>query len=205
MAELWPDGPIELPHTITIDDVEVEIPQIPTATLLGWLATGSWWSLFPESVDQVRMIPLTLRFIDDADVFDFEHLWLPATTVFGRLAGTHGANSSTGWWPALRLAATATTNWALYTAWCATVGSAPLDGPLWQVIGTIYGWLRAQRGGDEQELAKLEQQIWAPPPAKNAVVPEQLPRHVRDEEAKLALAALSEAMPGEDRISEWNR
>lgn len=203
MAELWPGGPIELPHVVTIDGIEVEIPEIPTSTLLGWLATGAWWSLFPESVDQTRIMPLTARFVDDEDNFDFENLWFPATTLFGRLAGTHGGESSTGWWPALRLAATATANWTLYTAWCATVGSSPIEGPLWRVTGTIYGWLRALRAGDEQELAKLDQFVWAPPPVKAAAEPEQLPQHVREEEAKLALAALAETLPGEDRISEW--
>lgn len=204
MAELWAGGPIELPHTFTIDDVPLEIPQIPTATLLGWLARGTWMRLIPEAIEPMSMLPLLMRFADDRDVFDFEHLWDPAVTLLGRLAGMHSPDGSgTGWWPAVRLAATATAHWPVYTAWCAGRGTGPLDGPLWRVVGSIYGWLRSSREGSEQELAKLDQQIWTPPVIQHATEPEQLPRHVREEEAKLALAALNETMPGEDRVTEW--
>lgn len=204
MAELWPGGPVELPHEFTLDDHVLTIPQIDTPTLFGWLANGAWWQILPESVDTVRLMPFSLRFISDHDEFDYEHLWEPATAIFAALAGTRPRDGvGTGWWPAVRLAASASVNWLVYTGWCAAHGTRPLEGPLWQVIGGIYGWLRDGRAGNPDELAKLDQAIWAPPPVTSAAPTEELPRHVRDEEAAFALAALHESLPGEIRETEW--
>lgn len=209
MAELWPGGPIELPHTIIIDGVALTIPEQPTGTLLHWLATGSWWHLVPNSVDLGEVLPLLVRLADNDDVFDLEHLWEPAMVLFGRLAGTMPTGrrtGGTGWWPAVRLAASAMSDWPLFSAWCASNNINPMTVPLWQAIAASYAWLRSLVNAPEQ-MASLEQDIWGPPPitamATYVSEPQELPQHVRDEEAALALAALRESMPGEDRISEW--
>lgn len=205
MAELWPDGPVELPHEFVLDEFRLTLPEIPTVTLFGWLSSGAWWQLFPQAIDDLQLLSFNLRFIDDRDVFDFEHMCDVATVLFAALAGTRPRDGAgTGWWPAVRLAASARVNWPVYVGWCGAHGTDPLDGPLWQVIGNIYGWLRDGRGGNPDELAKLDQTIWAPPPvAATTSATAELPRHVRDEEAALALAALHEAVPGEIRETEW--
>lgn len=205
MAELWPGGPLELPLEFTFDDRHLILPEVPTHRLLLWLATGSWWELLPQAVEFDGIAPLVMRLLDPDDYgFDFEQFWEPAITLFAGLAGTRPREGlATGWWPAVRLAATAMAQWPVYTAWCVTHGSHPLDGPLWLVVGRIYAWLRD--GRDEKSLAKLEQEIWAPPPiVMTAISTADLPQHVRDEEAALALQALNEAIPGmENNIAEW--
>ena len=203
MAELWPGGPLELPHEITIDGHRLVIPEISTSQQLSWLARGAWWEILPAAVELEQVIPLAIRLENQDDYgFDFEHFWEPATLIFAGLAGTIPRDGvGTGWWPAIRLASTALVQWPLYVAWCASHGTGPLDGPLWRVIANVYAWLRD--GRDAQDLAKLEQQIWAPPPIRTATDPAELPRHVRDEEASLALAALGEAMSGGEGMTEW--
>jgi hypothetical protein len=97
------------------------------------------------------------------------------------------------------MASTALADWASYSAWCATHGSDPLDGPLHRVMGAIYGWLIERAGYDGR--SKLDQQIFGPPPyvpVNQAAVPRQL----RDAEAAMALAALREAGAGEV-MAEW--
>lgn len=202
MAELWPGGPVELPHVLTVDGHQLVIPQIPTATLLAALAGAAWWELLPQAVPFEQMAPLLVRLVDDDDEWDYECLWEAATVLFAGLAGTlPREGAGTGFWAGVRLAATAVVQWPLYAAWCATHGTPPLDGPLWEVISRVYAF--ARDGLDASGLAKLEQQIWAPPPIKSAVAPEALPRHVRDEEAALALASLNEAMGGAEFVTEW--
>lgn len=203
MAELWAGGPIELPHAFTLDGHQLVLPQIPTEKLLGALAAAAWWELLPQAVAFDQMVPLLVRLVDDADEWDYECLWEPATVLFAGLAGTLPRDGAgTGFWPGVRLAATAVVQWPLYSAWCAAHGTPPLEGPLWEVISRVYAF--ARDGLDSAGLAKLEQQIWAPPPVKAAVDPAALPRHVRDEEAALALASLNEAMAGgEDMALEW--
>lgn len=204
MAELWPGGPVELPHHFTFDGHDMVLPEIPTHQLLGWLACGSWWQLLPQSIAFDEIAPLVIRLVDPEDEgFDFEHLWEPAITLFAGLAGTRPMEGGgTGWWPAVRLASTAVTQWTLFAGWCASHGTHPLDGPLWMVIGRVYAWLRD--GRDSNGLAKLEQQIWAPPPMVMGNASSELPRHVRDEEAALALKTLNETIPGmEQGVAEW--
>lgn len=199
MAELWLGGPIELPHTITVDGVVLHLPAVPTARLLHWLATGAWTELLPNLLSREQRLPLMLRLYDEDDPFDLEHLWVAATAVLGRLAGLSSAEVN-GYWPAWRLAATAHARWPQYVAWCVTHGTEPVGGPLWRVVGGIYGWLAD--GHDEEGLSKLDDQLWTPP-VHTAV--QVLPRHVRDEEARLALAALAEQMPGDVGFEqEWS-
>jgi hypothetical protein len=203
VAELWPGGPIELPHTITLDGLTLTLPATPTFDLLHLMATGSWWNLLPNALPPQERATLLARVFDDEDPLDFEHLWDPAVTLLGRLAGTASRHSGgTGWWPAIRMCAWALGDWPLFNAWCAEHGLDIAAAPPWRATGAIYGWLRTLTPAEN--LANLEQEIWAPPPfAVASTSVDELPRHVRDEEAALALAALRETLPGEDRVTEW--
>lgn len=201
MAELWPGGPIELPHPVEIGGILLTIPHVATFDLLHLIATGSWWQLVPNRLDAEHGQALFERLDDDDDAFDFEHLWEPATALLGRVAGLATRQGGIGWYPAMRLASSALAEWPLFNAWCASVGLDVDAAPPWKAIGGVYAWLRASVSSEN--LAKMEQEIWAPPPAVVRASPQQLPRHVRDEEAALALAALREVMPGEERVSEW--
>lgn len=144
MTELWPGGPIELPHAFSVDDVEMTLPEIPVRDQLWWLASGNWPALYPSSVLGAAAEPILRRFVDDDDDgMDYEHLWECATLLFGHLAGlATPEDGESGWWPAMRLASTALYAWPQYSAWCAEHGADPLGGPLWRVIATIYSWLR---------------------------------------------------------------
>jgi hypothetical protein len=205
VAELWPGGPIELPHDFLIDDEAMTLPATPVPKLLHWLGTGNWAALFPLSVDPHAVEPVLRRFVDHDGDLDYEHLYDAATLLWGHLAGTASADGSQGgWWPAMRLAATALHSWPAYCAWCAAHGTDPLGGPLWRVVTSIYGWLQSNVP-DGRGAADLERDIWAPPPeprgpAAAAAVPSAA---VREQEAAMALASLGQLMPGEDPDAEW--
>lgn len=203
MAELWPGGPLTLPHEFNVDDLALTIPEIPTGTLLGLLATGAWWELYPGSADPYAMLPLAVRFHDDEDPYDYEHMHDIATTLLGRLSGMASIDGATdGYWPARRLAATALHDWPLYAAWCAAHGRDPVGGSLYAVVGAIYGWMIDRAGPANQE--KLDNRVFGPSPAVALQGDAPVPKRMRDEEAALALASLRETLPGEDVIAEWS-
>lgn len=202
MAELWPQGPLTLPHEFTLNGQPMIIPHIPTPTLLGWLRGGQWWQLFPYTIPDSDLTAISLRLLDDDDDLDWYHFHHVGTLLLGGLSGMALADgTSDGYWPARRLAATALNMWPVYSAWCATHGLSPVDRPLYEVMGSIYAWLRSTEGPDE--VITLEQKIWEPPPYLAAVAPEALPQHVRDAEAAAALATLGEMLPGEQVDHEW--
>jgi hypothetical protein len=202
VSELWANGPLELPHEFWVDDRFQLLPEIPTATLLGWAAYGSWWELYPASVESGQMLALMRRFADDDDEYDYEHLYDVASTLFGRLSGLASPDGvNDGWWPARRLAATALAEWPSYSAWCAAHGNAPIAGPLHQVMGAIFGWLIDRAGPDGYD--KLAQQVFDPPPHALTANVRVLPQAIRDQEAALALASLGERLPGEEFVPEW--
>lgn len=203
MAELWRNGPLILPHEFTVDGQDFILPQIETATLLGWLGHGAWWELFPGSIDSETLLPITLRFRSPYDDFDYEHLHDVATVLFGRLSGMATLDGGgDGWWPGQRLAATALLDWPSYSAWCADRGHYPLRGDLFDVMGRVYAWTRATRATPMdrevfQAREKLDQRLFAPPPHVSVAAEAALPRSVRDAEAALALASLRDTLPGE--------
>jgi hypothetical protein len=203
-VELWPGGPLVLPHEFWVDEHRLVLPETKPATLLGWLAGGAWWELIPLSLDPNQALPLNLRFHDPDDDYDYEHWWEIATTLLGRLSGLSTLDGSTdGYWPARRLASTALHDWPFYAAWCAEHGRAPLRGQLYEIMGQIYGWMRFRAGPGGVE--KLDAQVFAPPPYKPVAANEAVPRQIRDQEAALALAALREQLPGdaETFAPEW--
>lgn len=203
MTELWPLGPIVLPHEFVVDGHHFELPEIRSAVLLGWLAAGEWWRLFPGSVDDLPLAPLGRRMRDDHDDFGFVHLHAVATGLMGGLAGL-ATSTSTGWWPARRLAAAAVSTWPSYSAWCASHATPTLDKPLHEVIGGIYAWVRS--GVPPQGWEVLDHNIWAPPPyvRSPAATADHLPEHVREAEAAAAMATLMETLPGEQPEAEWS-
>lgn len=201
MAELWPGGPLTLPHELWIDGHRVVVPELDNATLLHWLAMGAWWELVPNVLDYQQFLPLMSRWVNDDDDYDFEHMWDVATTILGRLTGLASLDGGTdGYWPGRRLAATALQDWPMYCAWCAQHGVDPLGGRFYEVMGGVYAWTRDRAASQPTPGEdKLNQQLFGPPPyvAVKADTA-SIPRHVRDQEAAMALAALREQLPGED-------
>lgn len=195
MAELWPGGPITLPHTFAHDGVEVVIPEQKPADLLYWLSSGQWWQLYPNAADQETLLPLKTRLFDPDDHLDMIHLHDVGTTLFGRLTGM-APTTGTGWWPSVRLAHIAITQWPLFNAWCVQHGVDPLAGTLMSTTGAIYAWIRDGLG--PEQLAKFEQELWSTPARASApsVPIEELPEHVRQDEAGAFLAAMGESLPG---------
>jgi len=207
VAELWPGGPITLPHKITHDGVELTIPVLAVTDLLYWLSTGQWWRLYPDAVDDEALQPLHKRITDPHDPLDLIHMADVARTLFGRLASTtpkHG----TGWWPAVRLAFHALDQWPLFNAWCVEHQIDPLSRDLGHAIGAAYAWRRS--GLLPEHLAEFEKDLWSVPalaarPAKSTAshtaptpaAAEEIPEHIREQEAGAFLAALGERMPGQ--------
>lgn len=197
MAELWPGGPITLPHTLTHDGIELTIPEFPVTDLLYWLSTGQWWCLYPNGItDRAAAEPLNERLNDPDDEFDMIHLHVVGTVLFGRLAGT-APPSGSGWWPAVRLATSALRHWPLFHAWCVGHALDPLSSSLMTVISAAYAWLRETVPDDK--IGKFENDLWAAPATASAPAaePEELPEHIRAQEAQMMLAAMNESLPGQ--------
>lgn len=196
MAELWPGGPLTLPHTLVHDGVQVTIPELPVPDLLYWLGTGQWWRLYPNAVPLDTVDVLRKRLFDPDDPFDLVHLHDVATRVFGRLSGM-APPDGTGWWPAVRLANVVLGQWPLFNSWCTGHGVAPLAGTLMDVVSAAYAWMRDGLVGEP--LAKFEQALWETPvhSAAPAAAPEELPEHIRQEEAGAFLMAMGESLPGQ--------
>lgn len=200
MAELWPGGPLTLPHVLVHDGVTITVPEIPVPRLLHWLGTGQWWQLYPHAVAPDSLTPLRRRLFDPDDHFDLIHLHHVGTSLFGRLAGM-APPEGTGWWPSVRLAHVAITQWPLFHAWCVGRGINPLAGSLMSAIGASYAWMRDGLG--PEQLSKFEQVLWETPSraaAPNAE-PENVPEHIRQEEAGAFLAAMGESLPGQSVIT----
>jgi hypothetical protein len=197
VAELWDGGPITLPHSFTHDGVAFTIPELPVTDLLRWLAAGTWWELYPNAVDQEAVEPIRARLFDPDDPLDVIHLHTVATALYGRLAGMGTAQAS-GWWPALRLANCVMDRWPLFHAWCISKGIiTPLAGTLMSLLGAAYAWLRDGLGPDQ--LSKVEYELWSVPmrAAAPRAHPDQVPEHIREQEATAFLAALGEQLPGQ--------
>lgn len=200
MAELWPGGPLTLPHTFTHDGVELTMPELPTNDLLYWLGTGQWWRLYPNAIGAQAVEPLRAKLFAPEDPFDLIHLHDVGTRLFGRLAGM-APPDGTGWWPSVRLANVAISQWPLYNAWCTGHGIAPLSGSLMTAVSASYAWMRD--GLSPEQLAKFEQLLWETPvraAAPNAE-PDELPEHIRQDEAGAFLAAMGESLPGQQVTS----
>lgn len=200
MAELWPGGPITLPHRFTHDGVELVIPEQKLTDLLYWLSSGQWWQLYPNAVDPDTMQPLKERLFDPDDHLDMIHLHDVGTRLFGRLSGV-APKDAVGWWPAVRLANMSLTQWPLFHAWCVQHHVDPIGGSLMTTIAAAYAWIRD--GLNSDQLAKLEQELWSTPTiaAAPTAAPEELPEHVRQEEAGAFLAAMGESLPGTQALS----
>lgn len=196
MGELWPGGPLTLPHTFTHDGVEVTVPELPTPTLLHWLGTGQWWQLYPNAVDPDQTEPLRQRLFDPTDQLDLVHLHDVAIRLFGKLTGM-APPDGTGWWPAVRLANATLAQWPLFHSWCVGHSVDPLHSSLMTTVTAAYAWLRD--GLNRDQLAKFEHMLWEIPTiaaAPNAE-PTEIPEHVRQEEAGAFLAAMGENLPGQ--------
>jgi hypothetical protein len=196
VAELWPGGPLTLPHIIVHDGVEMLVPDLPVSDLFHWLSTAQWWRLYPHAVDADVMEPLRVRLFDEDDPLDLVHLHDVATRLFGRLAGM-ASGSGTGWWASVRLANAAINQWPLFNAWCTGHNVRPLDGTLMTAVAAAYAWMRDGLYGEQ--MAKFEQALWETPVISSAPVtePEELPEHLRQEEASAFLVAMGEALPGQ--------
>lgn len=203
MGELWPGGPLELPHTFTVDGHSLTIRDTPAPTLLSWLARGAWWNLFLLAIEPAEMLPLVLRLKDEDDDFEYDHLAHMGIPLLGRMTGMATVNgSSDGYWPGVRIAVSAMHSWPLYAAWCAQRGTAPHEGPLHQMVTSMHGWLIDRNG--EEGYEKLQLDIYSPPPYATNTDPDAVPPHILESEAAMAMASLGqEAMFGEEIVTEW--
>lgn len=88
MAELWPGGPIHLPHTFVLDGDSFTVPVLDTGTLFGCLAYGAWWELVPNALTDDEKLVLAER-LHDADPLEMEHLAVHSRPHAGDLRRPH--------------------------------------------------------------------------------------------------------------------
>lgn len=201
-AELWPDGPVELPAPVRLGDELYVVRRLPPYDLLHALSGGDWTQLLPRGLRRRDLRAVALRLYDPADALDLPHLWQVATALGGRLAGTtvdEGHDPSAGWWPAHRLAQFAVVHWLTFDGWCLRRGFNPHDAPLHRIIAAAWQFRIDHRptegtGKHEKQISieALRTQVWTPPGPHRA----QVMRFTASQERAAALAALREALPG---------
>jgi hypothetical protein len=82
VAELWPGGPLTLPHTIVHDGVKLTIPELPVIDLFYWLSNAQWWQLYPNALSGEATKPIRARLFNADDPLDLVHLHDVATRLF---------------------------------------------------------------------------------------------------------------------------
>lgn len=184
---MWPGGPLTPPCTIVLDGAVYRMRDRPTPELLHAIGTGNWWALFPVGLHRRDAMRVLVRLWDRHDHLELEHAWKVATDLGARLAG------APHWWAAMRLCATALEHRMKFDGWCTAHGFDPYVEPLWRTTAAVYQMLREQRATDERKAAQLDDELFNQP----LEGPMSVPRWTPEEEARAALAALRQAMPGE--------
>lgn len=171
MTELWPGGPIELPHRFRHDGVDLVLPTVPNATLLDLLTYGRWSHFYPGLIPEGHGWELELRYADPTDVaFEWHQFHWVARTLLGRIAGTMrqrpGQADDDGYLAARVLSGRVLFNWPEFAAWCARHGfNDPMDRPFWLLMGAAYGWQQEAHATSAELLAELDRMLWPPRPA----------------------------------------
>lgn len=153
--------PADLPIRFHVDNQPYELPDVPTRV---WLETlpvqppGCWWNLIPARLDHAET--LYGRLLDPDDDLDLDRLEHVAEQVLGAVCGLD-------FHAACRLAAMVYGNWLVFDGYCTTVGFRPLHEPISRVLAAAYTWRRSLCS-KEAEIARLDSEIWAPPPPETA-------------------------------------
>ena len=219
MGELWPGGPLELPHAFEHSGVRVQLPYVDNATLLEILAYGRWSHFYPGLMPEGQGWELELRLGDQRDrAFDIHTLYWVASTLLGRIAGMYRYRPAdpsdpiafpeyedSGYRAARQLSAWVLFNWAEFAGWCAGRALNPLEMPFWLMMGAAYRWQLELRGDDQDAVLELQETLWPPSadraqpalPASGVVPPgyaevdgELIPQAWLDEERELLQAEL---------------
>ena len=221
MGELWPGGPLELPHRFEHSGVPVTLPHVENVALLELLAYGRWSHFYPGLMPEGQGWELEIRLWDQRDhTVDIRHLYWVASTLLGRIAGmyryrpadprdpiTWPEYEDSGYRAARQLSAWVLFNFPEFSGWCAARTLNPLDVPYWMLMGAAYQWQVELRGHDPDAIATLHEHLWpptpegmqaelpesaAPPPGYAEVDGELIPQAWLDEERESMLAELRE-------------
>lgn len=151
--------PDELPLTFSIDGDPYTLPDLPARVWLDALTQERPWSW-------LRLIPLRLvdggpgllgRLHDVDDTFDITDLEIVAEQVLTAALGMdfHAAS---------RLALSVWSNWIHFDGWCvARSGVDPLQLPAPRLFTAAFAW-RSSLCVEKSDFAKLEGELWQPPP-----------------------------------------
>lgn len=214
MGELFPGGPLELPHSFEHAGVRVSLPYVDNMRLLEMLAYGRWSHFYPGLMPESQGWQLEMRLWDQTDRnFDIRHLFWVASTLLGRVAGmyryrpadpadpiTTPEYEDSGYRAARQLSAWVLFNWPEFIAWCTGRALNPVEMPFWLLMGSAYQWQLDLRGHDHDAIVALNDHLWptpservplaldsaaAPPPGYVEVDGELVPQAWLDEERQL--------------------
>lgn len=157
--------PAPLPFTFRIDGAPYTItPHSPRWWMrtLAAEAPGCWWHVIPLGLDEAGRRRLLGRLFDPEDALDLDDVEDIAVRVLTTVMGMD-------MWAAHRLMASAYGNWLVFDGWCATKGGndpAQVSHPA-RIASLAYTW-RLSHCEKQQDLTKLDNEIFAPPPLRTA-------------------------------------
>jgi hypothetical protein len=150
--------PAELPLTVVVDGVEIEIPDLPARVWVDALThepPGCWWKLIPEQLHDTDADLLIQRVLDSADAFDLDDLEDLAVEVLTAVLGCD-------LWAARRLVLSAWSNWLHFDGWCVTRGlDSLLTGHPARIVSAAWAW-RLSMCQKKSEVTALESEVWSP-------------------------------------------
>lgn len=177
MPELWPGGPLELPHRFEHSGVTITLPHVENTALLELLAYGRWSHFYPGLMpEDGEGWQLEMRLLDQRDrSLDIRHLYWVASTLLGRIAGMYRYRPAdphdpinspefedSGYRAARQLSAWVLFNYPEFSGWCASRSMNLLEVPFWLLMGAAYQWQVELRGNDPDALMALQSHLWPP-------------------------------------------
>lgn len=183
MSELWPGGPVELPHQFEHSGVLVQLPYVENMPLLELLAYGRWSHFYPGLMPEGQGWELEMRLWDQRDHgLDIRHLFWVASTLLGRMAGMHRYRPAdpadpvgfpeyedSGYRAARQLSAWVLFNWPEFSGWCASRSINPTETPFWMLMGSAYQWQVDLRSHDPEQVLALNELLW-PTPSERSIL-----------------------------------
>lgn len=156
--------PATLPYRFAVDGHQYLLPHRPGRwwlRVLTYETPGCWWQIIPAGLDGNGPKHLVDRLTDPKDRFDLDDIEQVAEQVVQDVLGI-------GLYPAQKLMRMAYGNWLQFDAWCISKGlSSLMDDHPARMCSAVYSW-RLDACQKKTDLAKLDNEIFASPPARHA-------------------------------------
>lgn len=155
--------PLPLPYSFTLDGHSLTVRSRPTRWWIRTMsakAPGFWLHALVLNLEGEGPTHLLERLHEGDDPFDLDDAEQLAEEVLAAVMGME-------MWAAHRLMSFAYSNWITFDGWCLTNGFDPVDAVPGRVAAAVFAW-RLSHCEKKNDVAKLQQEVFGPPPVKRA-------------------------------------